>query len=136
MQFIKKYEKVETNIYICNYKLKDNLNYKLEDNLNHNLQNNIIGDINCVINHNDLNIIITSFYVYIPNNGYGTILLQELIKDIKELYRNIKTIELDDMTDRFRKNNNIYIKNGFNYINVNNDADGNECVGPEMILYL
>ena len=33
------------------------------------------------------------------------------------------------MTDRYNKKNNIYIKNGFYYVNVENGY----AVGPEMI---
>ncbi len=48
------------------------------------------------------------------NKGYAT----EIIKYIKKYcYENkIKIITLDDCSDNFNKENNIYLKNGFQYI--------------------
>ena len=71
---------------------------------------------------------ITNLYVNIlfRNRGIGTKLLKkcfEISDEIVEFY------ELDDMTDRYNKKNNIYIKNGFYYVNVENGY----AVGPEMI---
>ena len=85
----------------------------------------IVGYITYVISNN--NCTITSINIIKPNKGYGTILLNEVIKDIKEYFSNIKQIDLDDMSDQFRKEHNIYIKFGFKYIND---------YGPEMELLL
>ena len=60
------------------------------------------------------------------NKGLATNLLKESIKIIKKL--KIKKIELDDMSRNARTKNNIYIKNGFKYINPHPE--------PEMIKYL
>lgn len=58
------------------------------------------------------------------NQGYGSKLLKKVIEDARQ--NNIFLIELDDMSDHFAKSNNIYLKNGFRYENVND--------GPEMYL--
>lgn len=54
--------------------------------------------------------------------GNGTKLL---LKALKEAYlnHNVKTVTLDDMSNNYRKENNIYLKVGLKY-----DADW----GPEM----
>lgn len=57
--------------------------------------------------------------------GYGTILLQECIEICKK--KQIKIIELDDVTERYRQKNNIYVKYGFQYVHQH---------GPEMILMI
>lgn len=88
-----------------------------------NINDNIIGYINTIIKNNICTI--TSFIIKeeYRNNGYGTFLLKKIIRYC--LKNNIKKIELDDMSDNFNKENNIYIKNGFRYI---------ENGFPEMIL--
>jgi GNAT superfamily N-acetyltransferase len=60
------------------------------------------------------------------NKGYATKLLKKSIKILKNM--NIKKIELDDMSDNNWSEHNIYIKNGFSYIN--------NFPEPEMIMFL
>jgi GNAT superfamily N-acetyltransferase len=48
------------------------------------------------------------------NMGYATKLL-EMIKQIC-LDSNIRTITLDDCSDNFNTKNNVYVKNGFSYV--------------------
>jgi hypothetical protein len=57
--------------------------------------------------------------------GYATILLKIMINEAYKL--KCKTITLDDASDMFQKQNNIYLKLGFEYINKGQ---------PEMIKYL
>lgn len=59
------------------------------------------------------------------NKGHAT----KLLIKIEEFCRKNKVVKiiLDDCTDNYRKPNNIYLKNGFNYI-----EDG----FPEMTKYL
>lgn len=57
------------------------------------------------------------------NNGYGTILLKQVITYCRCL--GIKQINLDDCSNNFNKPNNIYLKAGFRYI-----VEG----FPEMVL--
>lgn len=59
------------------------------------------------------------------HNGYALKLLSVLIDLCKQ--NNIQTIKLEDMTDNYKQENNIYSKLGFNYVCDNN---------PEMILKL
>jgi len=68
--------------------------------------------------------------IYVDPNfrhqGIGNNLLNIFINYCK--IANVKQIYLDDMSDNYRIfNKNLYIKNGFNYINN---------IGPEMILNL
>jgi hypothetical protein len=60
------------------------------------------------------------------NKGYATKLLTYSLKYFKKI--NIKKIELDDMSDRSWKDNNIYIYFGFKYIN--------QFPEPEMVLLI
>jgi len=85
------------------------------------------GKIYGVINKNYKVCNITLFKIkkHFQNKKHGTRLLQYYIQLCKD--SNVKHIELDDMTDNYRKNNNIYIKVGFVYINDD---------GPEMRLNL
>ncbi len=48
------------------------------------------------------------------NMGYGSYLIKEVLIDAYKL--NYVYIELDDMTDNYRKEHNIYLKLGFKYI--------------------
>ena len=64
---------------------------------------------------------ITAFECYIPNKGYGSVLLKYVIRTLKKDW---PCIYLDDMSERYRKLHNIYVKYGFEYV----DEDG-----PEMI---
>jgi len=72
-------------------------------------------------------IILCSLYVdkSYRNDGIGSLLLNQLIEFAKN--QRITQIMLDDMTDRYRKQHNIYLKHGFKYINE---------FGPEMIKYI
>jgi predicted acetyltransferase len=86
---------------------------------------NIIGYINGIIDF-DKSIILSLFVKEdFRNKHYGSYLLKKYIKICKN--KNIKTIEVDDMSDNFNKSNNIYLQNNFNYINIG---------FPEMIIYL
>jgi predicted acetyltransferase len=49
------------------------------------------------------------------NKGYGTILLNYCLKDVRDNF-NIKIVKLTDISDNIGKYNNIYIKNGFTYL--------------------
>ena len=51
------------------------------------------------------------------NKGYGSLLMEYLIDHCKE--NNIRKIILDDMSDRFNQEHNIYLKFGFKYISNN-----------------
>ncbi len=57
--------------------------------------------------------------------GFGSQILHGLIHDAIE--SGVITIELDDMSDNYRKKRNIYTKFGFSYTND---------IGPEMMLIL
>jgi|LauGreDrversion4_2_1035121.scaffolds.fasta_scaffold11925_1 GNAT superfamily N-acetyltransferase len=48
--------------------------------------------------------------------GYGNFLIQFLYNHIVNNHKEIKKITLVDCTSRYRKQNNIYIKLGFKYI--------------------
>ena len=56
-------------------------------------------------------------------NGYASKLLKFSIKQAKE--NGIRYVELEDMSDNFRKDRNIYINHGFKYCHD---------YGPEMFL--
>jgi ribosomal protein S18 acetylase RimI-like enzyme len=90
--------------------------------LYYNLSNNK-AVLNSVFTHDK--VYVTNLFVkqQFRKNKLGTILLHELIKDVKE--NNMKSIELDDMTN-IQGDENIYHKVGFRY--VTNSSDG-----PEMI---
>jgi hypothetical protein len=63
---------------------------------------------------------------YHPGKEYATHLMIHACKEAKK--RGITNITLDDCSDRYRNNNNIYIKLGMNY--------EYEKDGPEMIGYV
>jgi len=90
-------------------------------------ESEIKGYIVFIVCFQDLNCIIMDFNINYEQKGYGTILLNEVIDTLKKKYSIIRTIELDDMTDRYRQPNNIYLKFGFTY---------KEDHGPEMIYIL
>jgi hypothetical protein len=90
-------------------------------------ESEIKGHIVFFVNFEDLNCIITNFNINFEHRGYGTILLNEVIDKLKKKYSSIRTIELDDMTDRYRQPNNIYVKFGFTYVSDH---------GPEMVYKL
>ena len=58
-------------------------------------------------------------------NGFASLLLKKMIKEAYKL--RFRCITLDDASDLFGKENNIYLKHGFVYINEGQ---------PEMIKYL
>ena len=86
---------------------------------------NRLGFLVLVVDNSEKTATITNFFTQLHNQGIGSKLLCQVISDCKEI--NINLIELDDMTDRYRKSNNIYLKFGFKYVDV---------YGPEMILHL
>lgn len=57
--------------------------------------------------------------------GYASKLINHMINYCRD--SQISEINLDDMTDNYRKDNNLYLKNGFKYVDDN---------GPEMFLSL
>jgi len=59
------------------------------------------------------------------NKSHATQLLKHIINYCKN--NSIVKIQLDDMTNNYRKDNNLYIKAGFEYVDNS---------GPEMIMYL
>ena len=86
---------------------------------------NTIGEIYSIIDKNTCIIVSMIIKEEWRGQGYGTLLLKNIIEYCKEC--NINKIELDDMSDNFNKKNNIYVKNGFKYIQKGY---------PEMVLYL
>lgn len=56
------------------------------------------------------------------NKGIGTKLIKKIILYTYTKYK-VKIVKLDDMSDKYRKKNNIYLKLGFHY---------DEIWGPEM----
>lgn len=94
--------------------------------------NNIMGymlsiDKSYIIYYHDIidnSVIIQSLYVDYDKRGKG--IGSELMKNCFEETK-CKIYYLDDMSDRFLKKDNIYIKHGFKYVN-----DGE----PEMIKIL
>lgn len=95
-----------------------------------------IDDILTVLTH-DISIIYGTkknrtfflMHLYVPitmrGKGFGTQLLLEMIEICR--INGCRRIDVDDMSDNFRKPNNIYIKNGFVYRNT---------TGPEMYMLL
>jgi GNAT superfamily N-acetyltransferase len=78
-------------------------------------------------NDEDMSVIITGLHTFegYRGKGYATVLLNWLFDEVKS--KGYKTINVDDFTDLFRKPNNIYLLNGFKYI---------EEGYPEMIKHL
>lgn len=76
----------------------------------------IIGSLFAVIEDDICTLLSINICKKYRNNGYGTFLLETLIEYCKD--NNVIKIELDDMTDNFNCQNNIYVKIGFEYINV------------------
>jgi hypothetical protein len=85
----------------------------------------IIGIIQAVIIDKCCTINLININNKYQNLGYGTLILSKLIDYCKN--NKIINILLDDMSDRFNEKNNIYIKNGFKYLQKD---------FPEMILKL
>jgi ribosomal protein S18 acetylase RimI-like enzyme len=76
-----------------------------------------IGHVNYSINLycNDSYIININILKKYRNKGYATSLLKDCLDDIKN--RGIKEVKLNDISLNYRKENNIYIKFGFHYVN-------------------
>jgi ribosomal protein S18 acetylase RimI-like enzyme len=74
----------------------------------------VIGLLYAIIYNNICNINSLNVNEKYQNQGYGSILLYNLIEYCKN--NEINNITLDDMSDRFNQQNNIYIKFGFKYI--------------------
>lgn len=94
----------------------ENTSFILSTNCNKQL-----ASINIYYNYYDKNITILNFVSVEQNKGYGSILLNYIMKFFNGI---IKTIILDDMSDGYRTKHNIYLKFGFKYIHKD---------GPEMI---
>jgi len=97
--------------------------YKTEDNITGYMLT--IDKSYIIYYHDDVHnsVIIQALYV-VPEGrgrGRGTELLRKCFEETR-----CKKYHLDDMSDRFLQKDNIYIKNGFTYIN-----DGE----PEMIKF-
>ena len=77
-------------------------------------------------------------YVYVDpefrGKGYGEILMKEMFNDVSKKMekKGIERfdIKLDDMSDRFAQEPNLYRKTGFQYCEIDDDGP---C-GPEMSL--
>jgi len=67
--------------------------------------------------------------VYVNPQYYGKGLATELFKMVIQYLKELDfiSIVLDDMSDNYRKSNNLYLKLGFKYVNE---------YGPEMIMLL
>jgi hypothetical protein len=83
------------------------------------IYNILPGFIEVVFHQNMTVINLQSIY---PGNGYGTHLMIHACNEAKK--RGISTITLDDCSDRYRSQHNIYTKIGMKY--------DNENYGPEM----
>jgi len=99
---------------------KNELEYK-------DIADNSLGFIEYHIFHSQKIISIQSMFVCekYRGNGLGTKLLQHIMKSYDNIYKNY-VVELDDMSDKAWHRDNIYLKNGFKYIN--------EYPQPEMEL--
>lgn len=87
--------------------------------------NEELSKLSAYIEGNILNIVSLKTNETFQNKGYASKLLKYIIKYAKD--NNFKEIILDDVSDMFMKQNNIYIKHNFTYI-----KDGM----PEMVLKL
>lgn len=86
-----------------------------------------IGVLSCVVDMDYTTCFITGLSINpeYQNKGNGTKLLNFALNDLESL--GAARVELDDMSDHYGAPNNIYIKCGFEYIDVDS--------GPEMVLY-
>ena len=68
---------------------------------------------------------ISSLYVKeeYRNKGFGTMLLSMFLHEIYN--NNVLHIELYDCSDNYRKTNNIYLKYGFKYIDIEHRMSSN-----------
>jgi GNAT superfamily N-acetyltransferase len=92
------------------------------DNLEDNTCEKNIGSIQFSMNHHGItrskkvvNINNLNVEEQYRGNGFGTLLIKEALFDSYNM--GMLYAELDDMSDRFRQTDNIYIKIGFKYIN-------------------
>jgi hypothetical protein len=75
-------------------------------------------------------------YVFVCSDlrksGYGTYMMKKLLEEIQKemIYLRFSEIQvlLDDVSERFGKTNNIYLKFGFQYL----EQDENGPLAPEM----
>lgn len=82
--------------------------------------------------------IVNLLYIYVHpelrGRKYGEYLMRQMLKDVTEKMKDkgieVFEVHLDDMSDHFSKENNLYRKMGFEYCEI--DEDG-PC-GPEMSL--
>lgn len=81
--------------------------------------------ITFVINNEDKICHILTVHSNVQGKGYAKMVIRECIKICREM--DIKMIDLDDMSDHFRKPHNIYKNFGFKYTHD---------TGPEMYLKL
>jgi GNAT superfamily N-acetyltransferase len=86
--------------------------------------------VNFWLDYKNKEVTITSLFVDIEkrNKGIGTLLLQKCF----DYCKNFKKFLVDDMSDMYDKKSNIYLKNGFRYI----DYENGHAQGPEMIKYI
>lgn len=104
--------------------------------VNHENNDLDYGFIQYYISYDDREVQILYIYVHPELRGrrYGEHLIKEMFKDVTQKMRlnGIERFEihLDDMTDHFGKDDNLYRKMGFEYTEV--DEEG-PC-GPEMSL--
>jgi len=89
------------------------------------LENDTVVFLNIMINYEENVSVITDFFCIKKDEGYGSLLLNYVIEEIKRL--KVKAMLLDDMTTRYRASHNIYRKFGFKYL---------YDYGPEMELLL
>ena len=96
-----------------------------------------IGYIQYTICTDDFEVNIPYIFVhpYHRGHGYGTRLFKEMFQDVCDKMRQenleIFDVLLDDMSDRYGKKNNLYLKMGFDYCEKNIHR---EPVAPEMCL--
>jgi ribosomal protein S18 acetylase RimI-like enzyme len=103
-----------------------------------NNQNNHLdyGYIQYYISYDDNTVQILYIYIHPELRGhrYGEYLMKEMFKNVTQKMgkRNISRFEchLDDMSDRFGKEDNLYRKMGFEYCEMDDEGP---C-GPEMSL--
>lgn len=92
------------------YEDKNNIGYRF----NLTETNKKLGYLNIIFNYNEKTAIITDFSCIETNKGYGSILLNYVIQEMKK--KDISKISLDDMSKQYRQQHNIYLKFGFTYI--------------------
>lgn len=122
-----------SSLSIEHHKIKEKnefIDYLYLSNLNNEVKlKNIMefGYISYYYSKKDKSVSILHLFIQpsLRNKGYGSLLIKECIKKCKNTYRSKLIFYIDDMSDRYLQQNNIYIKLGFRYIS--------EGDGPEMI---